>query len=336
MTTLLLTGGSGFVGHWIARALPPTVRLRILARPTSDLSLLERAGVPFERVTGDLLDPASVRAAVQGVESVIHAAGTISFNRAEAERVRQANLDASLILFHAALEAGVQRVVHTASIFALGHAQAGLVTPDSSFNGEQFLDIPYVGAKRDLELASREFLAEGLPLVRVYPGLCLGPEDRTHSSSGIIAEWLRGRVPALVNGGICFVDVRDAAAAHVAALLHGEVGAQYLVPGYNLTHRQFFEALAPLAGRRPPRLTVPPALATLGAAVQERLLAPPPIWRDEARLMGYRWWYDDRATLAALGLRYRPLTDTLRATLLALADEVPSVRQRLGQPITSK
>ncbi|MBA3531305.1 MAG: NAD-dependent epimerase/dehydratase family protein [Ardenticatenales bacterium] len=328
MNTILLTGGSGFIGHWVARLLPPHLTLRILARPYSDLSLLDRANVRYERVTGDLLDPTSLLAALEGVEGVIHAAGYISFDRRRATQIRLANLEATLNLFRACGAQRVSRVVYTASIFALGHAKQGLVTRESAFNAGALLDIPYVQAKREAELAARDWMEQGLPLVRVYPGLCLGPEDRTRSSSSTIGEWLRGRLPVLVEGGICYLDVRDAAAAHVAALLQGEVGAQYLIPGYNLTHYQLFEQLAPLAGKQLPWLTVPAPLAELGAGLLERLIDPPPLYRDMARLMRYRWWYDGQSSEAALGIHYRPLEETLRVTLAELRDAATADKQK--------
>ena len=76
--TTLLTGASGFVGSWIARMIdPPPGALRVLARPTSDLSVLD--DLPVEVAEGDLLDPPSLRQAMDGVRRVYHAAGTISF-----------------------------------------------------------------------------------------------------------------------------------------------------------------------------------------------------------------------------------------------------------------
>ncbi len=122
-------------------------------------------------------------------------------------------------------------------------------------------------------------------------------------------------MPALVNGGICFVDVRDTAQAHWRALERGVVGERYLLPGYNLTHRQLFALLSAQSGKPAPPLTVPAWLGVVGAALLERLSANAPFSRDEARLMTRRWWYDDRRTLPALQLHYRPLSETLRNTL---------------------
>lgn len=321
MRIVLLTGASGFIGQWIARLCPPHYSLRLLTRPSGDLSLLQQSQIPFERVDGDLTEPATLRRALRGVDAVIHAAGRISFDRRRAAEIHTINATGTAALFAAALEAGVHRVVYTASIFALGHTNPHLVTENATFQGEEFLDIPYIRAKIEAEAAAQQLIQQGLPLVRLYPGICLGPGDLHHSSNGFIVGWRRGLLPALVDGGICFIDVRDAAAAHWRALENGKIGERYLAPGYNLTHRQFFEIAAWVANKPAPPFTVPAAVGVLGGAFYERWLPSPPLYRDEARLMARRWWYDDRLTRQRLAIAYRPLAETLRDTFGALDAE---------------
>ncbi len=323
MTTVLLTGSSGFIGQWIARTCPPHYTLRVLARLASDLSPLQKNNIPFERICGDLTDPDTLQQALKGVETVIHAAGWISFDRRHASTVREVNFTGTQSLFEAAVAAGVQKMVYTASIFALGYAEPAPVTEQSPFNGGSFLDIPYFRAKVDAEQSATQWIQRGLPLVRLYPGVCLGTGDHRHSSNGFILGWLKGLLPALVSGGICFIDVQDAARAHWQALENGVIGARYLAPGYNLTHRQLFKILAHETGRPAPPLTVPGWVGVSGGMLFERLLKHPPLYRDEARLMTKKWWYDDRLTRHALGITYRPLIQTIQDTLVDLG-----VRQR--------
>ncbi len=315
MATVLVTGASGFIGQWIARLCPPQHSLRILARRTSDISTLENNKIRFERVPGDLTDSESLLAAVQGVDAIIHAAGQISFDRRHAEKTLAINYFGTRNLFEAALKAGVQKIVYPASIFALGYARNELVTETNAFVAQEFLDIPYFQAKVAAEQTAQYLIQKGLPLVRVYPGVCLGPGDNRHSSNGFIVGWLKGLLPALVNGGICFIDVRDAAVAHWQALERGQIGERYLAPGYNLTHRQLFTQLAQVSGRLAPPFTVPAWMGVLGGTLYERFFAHPPLYRDEARLMAHYWWYDDRQSRQTLALTYRPFNETLRDTL---------------------
>lgn len=315
--TTLLTGASGFIGGWIARTLTsaPDV-LRVLARPASDLSLLD--GLPIEVAEGDLLDPASLRRALRGVQRVYHAAGLISFRPRNADAVRRVNLDGAINLFEAALAAGVERVVYVASIFALGSAKSPdcPANEETFFNANDLLDIPYIRAKRDAELAAQQFIAKGLPLIRLYPGLCLGPDDRNRSSSAAIDHWLHGRLPGIITGGgICLIDVRDAAAALAAGMEKGVPGQRYLAAGHNVTLVELFDRLAYITGRPAPLLRLPPWLGVPAVRLTERLGIFPALDSPQARLMARCWWYDSTRAQQELGIGFRPLEDTLKETV---------------------
>ncbi len=315
--TTLLTGASGFVGGWIARTLgtsPPA--LRVLARPASDLSTL--SDVPLQLAQGDLLDPESLRQAMAGVREVYHAAGVISFRPKDEELVWHVNYEGTINLFEAALSAGVEKVVYTASVFALGCATDAEhpAIEDLPFNASDLLDIPYLNAKRAAELAAQQAIDRGLPLVRLYPGLCLGPGDRNRSSSAAIEQWLLGRLPAIVRGGgICLVDVRDAAAAHVAAMRQGVPGRRYLATGHNTTLKGLFARLSRIAGRAAPRLCLPLWMTLPPMQVAEHLGLTLPLDSAQARLMARYWWFDSTRAREELGIRFRNLDETLADTV---------------------
>jgi dihydroflavonol-4-reductase len=315
--TTLITGATGFVGGWIARLLAKEgMPLRALVRPGRQLPF--PAGPSVETVEGDLLDLPSLRRAMQGVRQVYHAAGFISFRRRDAVLVRQINDEGAVNLFKAAMEAGVERVVYTASIFALGCAKDAEhpAREDHFFNAPDLLDIPYLRAKYDAELAAQEATKRGLPLIRLYPGLCLGPGDVRLSSSAAIAEWLRGRLPAIITGGgICLMDVRDAAAAHIAAMRQGEVGRRYLAHGHNVTLTGLFRQLERLTGRPAPRLQLPLWAGLPLAWLAEQINYSPALDSAQARLMACYWWYDSTLAQRELGITFRPLDETLMDTV---------------------
>jgi dihydroflavonol-4-reductase len=327
----LLTGASGFLGGWIARTLNPVPGdLRVLARPTSDLSALD--DLPLDRIEGDLLDIDSLRRALDGVEQVIHTAGRIQFKRRAGADIYRLNYEGTTNLFQAALEARVERVLYTGSIFGIGYATDPEHPMDETgtFNAPHLLDIPYVRAKHDAEQAAEEYLQRGLLLVRLYPGLCLGAGDHNRSSSGAIDAWLHGGLPATISGGgICLMDVRDAAAAHVAALKSGKVGTKYLATGHNVTLPALFDQLAVIAGRRPPPLRLPVGIGARLARLVETLGVFPALDEAQARLMGHYWWYDSSRAEQELGVQFRPLEETLRWTVAWLTENYLHRRESL-------
>ena len=115
MAKTLVTGASGFLGSHLAHALAERGdELRLLARRSSNLDPV--GGLEFERATGDVTDRRAVRRAMDGVSRVFHVAGRTSLRARDREAVFAANLRGARIVFEEALNAEVERVVHTLSL----------------------------------------------------------------------------------------------------------------------------------------------------------------------------------------------------------------------------
>ena len=114
----------GFLGSHLVRALAQRGdELRLLARRDSDLGPLD--GIEFERASGDITDRRAVRRAIEGVERVFHVAGRTSLRTVDREAVFDANLRGARTVFEEALRVGVERLVHTSSVGAIGVAKPG-------------------------------------------------------------------------------------------------------------------------------------------------------------------------------------------------------------------
>src|SRR5919108_2347393 len=124
MAKTLVTGGSGFIGAHLVRALAKRGdELRLLARRGSSLEHLEE--IDFDTVTGDITDRRAVRRAVNGADRIFHAAGSTSMRREDRQRVFDVNVTGTRIVMEEAMRAGVERVVHTSSAGAIGPAKPG-------------------------------------------------------------------------------------------------------------------------------------------------------------------------------------------------------------------
>jgi dihydroflavonol-4-reductase len=239
-----VSGATGFVGSHVAREL-------------------REAGAEVRDDRVELLDPHALAEAVAGVEAVVHVAALYSFDapNAEFERV---NVEGTRNMLGAAKTAGVGRFLFTSTAGTCGPVPGRLATEEDE-PPEWELKVAYKRTK----LASERLALEAGAVV-VNPTAPIGDGDRRPTPTGrMVANVAKGRMPAyLGTTGLNLVDVRDVARGHVLALERGEPGERYILGGVNLPLGEVFAAIADLAGRKPPRLRVPYAVARAAAAVR--------------------------------------------------------------------
>ncbi|WP_250037515.1 SDR family oxidoreductase [Paractinoplanes maris] len=237
MTTVLVTGGSGFIaGHCILQLLDQGYDVRATVRSldrTPDLP-----GVTF--VAADLLSDDGWAEAVRGCDHVLHVASPVQPGRVENEDdLIVPAREGTLRVLRAARDAGVQRVVLTSAFHAVGW---GHPHDDHVFTEDDWtvLDGPgtdaYGRSKTLAERAAWELLdGAATGLTTILPVAVMGPVLGDHKVSGanhIVEQMLEGRMPGFPNLYIPIVDVRDVAAAHLAAMTaEGAAGQRFLLAG---------------------------------------------------------------------------------------------------------
>jgi dihydroflavonol-4-reductase len=309
----LVTGASGLIGSNLLRALLQRGDdVRILLRPSAREDNL--AGLECERCSGDMLDRRSVRRALRGVERVFHVAGTTSLRKPAAD-VYRINVDGTRIVLEECLRAGVQRVVYTSSVAAVGPAERGSTADETQVFGAGAYGIPYVNAKHEAEVEALRLAARGLPVVIVNPGHVFGRGDLYRSSTDIVRRFLRRQIPAYVDGALNIVDVRDVARGHLAADERGEPGERYILGNRNYTLDRLFVDLGRISGVEPPALKLPRAVALAFAEAQARLPGRPQITPVEVRASGLWWAFRNTKAKRELGWRPSPHEDTIEATV---------------------
>ena len=322
MGKTLVTGASGFLGSHVLRALAERGdELRVLARRTSNLEPLE--GIEFERTTGDVTDRRAVRRALEGASRVFHVAGRTSLRGRDRKAVFEANLTGSRLVFEEALAAGVERVVHTSTVGAIGVAKPGGTADETTPFEIGHLGLAYVNSKHEAELEAFRLAAHGLPVVIVNPTFVLGPRDPTGTSMGLVRRFLRGQIPAYVGGALNIVDVRDVAAGHLLADEKGELGERYILGGRNFTLDRLFADLARISGVAPPPLKLPTRLALGGAEAARAVRLPLPVVPEEVISAALWWTYSSAKAKRELGFKPRPHEETL-------VDAVRWQREQLG------
>ncbi len=330
---VLVTGATGLVGSAVAKELLARgAAVRVLVRATSKLSNLEGTGVELAR--GDVLDAASVRAALDGCDAVIHAAGIPRIGGPPAQ-LHAVNVEGVEIVLGAALEKGISRAVLTSSTAVLGGSREPSLVDEETQGDAEALGIPYFTSKLLGERAGLALARRGLPLVVVRPSFVLGPGDVLGSSASIVTGLARRRLPGWVDGGASFCDVRDVARGHAEALLRGRAGEAYVLGGHNLEMREMISRTCALAGVAPPR-RMPFALAYGAAAAQEAFArltgGRAATTRDLVRAAALYTFVSSAKAERELGYAIRPFDDMVKDTLrFALATgrlrpETPELR----------
>lgn len=308
---VLVTGGSGFLGSAVVRALIDRgLRVRALVRPTSPRGNL--AGLDCDVVAGDLADQPSLKAAIRGARYLFHVAADYRLWAPDPSIILHVNVEGTRSLMREALAAGVERIVYTSSVATLKVAGAtGAVDETAPLDPDDAIGT----YKRSKTLAERVVEAmireQGLPAVIVNPTTPIGPRDIRPTPTGrILLDAARGKIPAFVDTGLNFGHVDDIALGHLQAFECGRVGERYILGGENLSLQALLATIAGLTGRRAPRLKLPRAPLfplAFGAEAVARLTGKEPLLTvDGLRMSRYRMFFTSAKAERELGYRSRP------------------------------
>lgn len=303
---ILVTGSTGFIGGALCRALCERgEEVVAFHRSSSALRLLE--GLPVEHAIGDLTQPASLQAAMKGVEAVFHAGALLGGN--QPGRFYAVTVEGTQNLLLAARMAGVRRVVHTSSVAALGVPEPGkgngrgLLNENHSWNYRPDY-WPYGYAKYLAEQEVQRAVSLGQDVVIVNPSLVYGAGDIYRQSSSPLVQIARQKLPFVTEAGVNVVHLSDVVAGHLAALERGKRGDRYILGGENMTVEAFVSLAAEVAGVPAPNLVLPArlvrSLSGLLGGLQSLLHLP--LGASELRLAGYYFYYEIRKAQRELGL----------------------------------
>ena len=317
-TRVLVTGGAGFVGSAVVRALlAQNCPVVALVEPAGDTANVD--GLDVEVVSGDLRDPEAVDRAVAGCSVVFHVAALYRFWARDPAAFYDVNVTGTRHVLESARRHGVERFVYTSTVGTLGLGGATTATPvdERSFAHIDHLFGLYKQSKYVAEHEVLRAAAEGLPVVLVQPTTPVGRRDRAPTPTGrTVLEFLDGRIPGYVDTTLNIVDVEDVAAGHLLAARHGRTGRSYIVGGENLTLRDVFATLAAVTGLPAPTRRFPAALAVAAGHVSElvegRLLhRPPSVPLEGAKMSTTHMSFDDTRARSELGYTSRPAAEAL-------------------------
>lgn len=317
MKPTLVTGATGFIGWHVARLLiEKGHRVRALVRPNRVAASLD---LPVEIVEGDLRHPDSLASAVAGCGAVFHVAADYRLWSPKPEELYASNEGGTANLIEAARKAGVERMVYTSTVGTIGFDGPGAGTEDAVTSADR-MEGTYKRSKFLAEQRALEAARAGFPLVIVNPTAPVGDHDFKPTPTGrIIVDYLKGNLPAFVDTGLNFVDVRDVAIGQWLAFEHGTPGERYILGCENLTLEGVFKRLEKVSGRPAPTRKVPYPVAYLAGVVTTAwagVTGVPPIAPLEGvRMSRKKMWVSHEKASRTLGYHPGPVDRALKAAV---------------------
>jgi len=315
---ILVTGATGFLGHHLVPQLCTAgYPVKALVRPGSDTQFLQDLGVSLA-YTDDISDAAAARAACQGCDQVIHAAGQFRF-WGDSLSFWRTNVGGTSALLQAATAVGVQRFIHISTIVVVGKTpERGLLDETTRCYPQE----PYQRTKYEAEQLALSYHREkNLPVIVLRPGAFYGPYGRYAFNRLFFEEPLRGwRIK--VDGGqrITFpVYVPDVVQGVMLALENGRAGEIYNICSQSLDHNSVNSVVSDMAGIRRWRLNIPKwvvlALAKSWTAVS-RYTGREPFYPSNMAPYVFQDWHVSTAKAEKeLGFKPTPFRKGVQETL---------------------
>ncbi len=310
-----LTGATGFVGGVVARQLREAGHeVRAVVRTPAKAKALADMGVILHK--GDVTEKESMRAPMTGVDGVFHIAGWYKVGVRDATPGEQVNVLGTRNVLELMKALGIPKGVYTSTLAVNSDTHGIMVDENYRFTGKHL--SAYDRTKAEGHHIADKFVAEGLPLVILQPGLIYGPED-TSQMGEFLRGFLHGKTqPIPQQTAYCWAHVDDIAWAHIAAMEKAKPGTTYIIAGPRHTFVEGCKIASDLSGTKMP-MTMPPGMLKMMSGIMsvvEKVIPIEGVYSSEGQrvLAGTTYIGDNGKAKRDLGYNPRPLREGLAQT----------------------
>jgi dihydroflavonol-4-reductase len=319
---LFLTGATGYLGSYILLDLLQNgFSVRAMKRPHSSMEQVNRVFRSFcpdpsallstvEWVDGDTQDIYSLMSCMRDVETVVHCAGIVSYERKDRKRLHEVNVEGTANMVNASLHSGVKKFLFLSSVASLGFEGDGKMITEKTVWKNSKLHAYYTISKYNGEKEVWRGREEGLKVIVVNPSLILGFGDISHGTYRFFDRIKKGLsfYPGGANG---FVYVKDVSKACTVLLRNETQNEKFILNAENLSYRDFFKKIADILGKKAPGVRI--GRLIIGLAWREELIRScltgslPLVTPETARISNHIYSYDGSKIEGVGGFHYTPL-----------------------------
>jgi nucleoside-diphosphate-sugar epimerase len=309
-----VTGATGFVGGALAKTLRQQGHeVHASVRTPEKAKDLEARGMKLFK--GDVTDKESMREAMQGVDGVFHVAGWYKLGVKDKRDAERVNVQGTRNVLELMRELSIPKGVYTSTLAVNSDTHGQVVDETYHFHGRHISE--YDRTKAAAHNIAKDFIAKGLPLVIVMPGLIYGPGDTSEVRTNIIS-FLKGQLPMLPDQtAYCWAHVDDIAQGHILAMEKGRIGESYIIAGESHAVADAFQLASQLTGKRAPGVVSHRILGLMSVLVKPLDGIMPPTYTSEGLrvIAGVTYLGNNSKARHELGYEPRPLREGWAETL---------------------
>lgn len=302
-----VTGATGFVGGVLAKKLRAAGHeVNASVRSPEKAKDLQALGVKLFK--GDVTDKESMREAMSGADGVYHVAGWYKVGAKDKRGGVEVNINGTRNVLELMQELKIPKGVYTSTLAVNSDTKGKLVDEAYHFTGQHLSE--YNRTKAAAHDIANEFIAKGLPLVIVQPGLIYGPGDTSSVRTSLI-NFLRGQLPMLpYETTLCWAHVDDIVDGHILAMEKGKIGESYHICGEPYKLYDAYQLASKVSGKRAPMGVSPNLMKAMSALVKPLDAILPESYTSEGLriIAGVTYIGDNSKAKRELGFDPRPVS----------------------------
>ncbi len=326
---ILITGITGLVGSFVAkRFLKAGYQVIGLKRSTSDLSLIKEIASEITWKDGDILDVMFLDELMREVDLVVHAAAIVSFAPKDRDIMFKTNIEGTANIVNSCISHGVEKICFVSSVAAIGRKipieakHESIITIDEKATWEESpLNSNYAKSKYLAEMEVWRGFSEGLSSVIVNPSLILGEADWGKSSTQLF-KYANEEHSFYPKGTLNYVDIVDVTESIFQLMTSDVSGERFILNSGYVSYKDFFEKVATLLNKKPPRKLISKFLTAIiwrVEAVRSYFTGKAPLITKETVLTSsHHFYYANDKVKNQLGLKFKDLDETINRICFVL------------------